>query len=241
MNIVRLALHRPYTFLVLGIAILLLGLSAILRTPTDIFPNINIPVVTVVWYYDGLNNNETEKRITTYSEFSISFFVNDIRTIESQTIPGLVVEKIYFQPDVNVDLAMSQVVSATNSIRAFLPPGAQPPIIMQYSASTVPVLQLALSSDRLSESELYDYGVYRIRQQLAPIPGTMLPPPYGGRIRQVMVDIDPAALAAKGITPVGRLQRDQCAESLVADGRREIRGQGLRCPHQQSRRRRFHS
>ncbi len=202
MNIVRLALHRPYTFLVLGIAILLLGLSAILRTPTDIFPNINIPVVTVVWYYDGLNNNETEKRITTYSEFSISFFVNDIRTIESQTIPGLVVEKIYFQPDVNVDLAMSQVVSATNSIRAFLPPGAQPPIIMQYSASTVPVLQLALSSDRLSESELYDYGVYRIRQQLAPIPGTMLPPPYGGRIRQVMVDIDPAALAAKGITPL---------------------------------------
>ena len=176
--------------------------SAILRTPTDIFPNINIPVVTVVWYYDGLNNNETEKRITTYSEFSISFFVNDIRTIESQTIPGLVVEKIYFQPDVNVDLAMSQVVSATNSIRAFLPPGAQPPIIMQYSASTVPVLQLALSSDRLSESELYDYGVYRIRQQLAPIPGTMLPPPYGGRIRQVMVDIDPAALAAKGITPL---------------------------------------
>jgi multidrug efflux pump subunit AcrB len=202
MNVVRFALHRPYTFLVLGIAIVLLGLSAILRTPTDIFPNINIPVVTVVWYYDGLNNNETEKRITTYSEFSISFFVNDIRTIESQTIPGLVVEKIYFQPDVNVDLAMSQVVSATNSIRAFLPPGAQPPIIMQYSASTVPVLQLALSSDRLSESELYDYGVYRIRQQLAPIPGTMLPPPYGGRIRQVMVDIDPAALSAKGITPL---------------------------------------
>jgi multidrug efflux pump subunit AcrB len=202
MNVVRFALHRPYTFLVLGIAIVLLGLSAILRTPTDIFPNINIPVVTVVWYYDGLNNNETEKRITTYSEFSISFFVNDIRTIESQTIPGLVVEKIYFQPNVNVDLAMSQVVSATNSIRAFLPPGAQPPIIMQYSASTVPVLQLALSSDRLSESELYDYGVYRIRQQLAPIPGTMLPPPYGGRIRQVMVDIDPAALSAKGITPL---------------------------------------
>ncbi len=202
MNIVRFALHRPYTFLVLGIAILLLGVSAVLRTPTDIFPNVDIPVVTVVWYYDGLNNNETEKRITTYSEFSISFFVNNIRTIESQTIPGLVVEKIYFQPDVNVDLAMSQVVSATNSIRAFLPPGAQPPIIMQYSASTVPVLQLALSSDRLSESELYDYGVYRIRQQLAPIPGTMLPPPYGGRIRQVMVDIDPAALAAKGITPL---------------------------------------
>ncbi len=232
MNIVRLALHRPYTFLVLGIAILLLGLSAILRTPTDIFPNINIPVVTVVWYYDGLNNNETEKRITTYSEFSISFFVNDIRTIESQTIPGLVVEKIYFQPDVNVDLAMSQVVSATNSIRAFLPPGAQPPIIMQYSASTVPVLQLALSSDRLSESELYDYGVYRIRQQLAPIPGTMLPPPLwrphppgDGRYR-------PRRAGRQGHYAARCLQRDQYAEPLTADGRREIRRQGLRCPHQ---------
>jgi multidrug efflux pump subunit AcrB len=201
MNIVRTALHRPYTFIVLGIAIVLLGLSAIWRTPTDIFPNINIPVVTVVWYYDGLSDNETEKRITTFSEFSISLFVSDIRTIESQTLPGLAVEKIYFQPNVNIDLAMSQIVSATNSIRAYLPPGAQPPSITQYSASSVPVLQLALSSDRLSESELYDYGKYRIRQQIAPIPGAVLPPPYGGRIRQVMVDIDPAALSAKGITP----------------------------------------
>src|SRR6267154_2432836 len=108
MGIVRLALHRPYTFLVLGIVILLLGLAAVRRTPTDIFPAVNIPVVTVVWYYDGLNTNETEKRITTYSEFSISFFVNDIKNIESQTIPGLVVEKIYFQPNVNLDLAISQ-------------------------------------------------------------------------------------------------------------------------------------
>ena len=202
MGIVRLALRRPYTFLVSGILILLLGTSALLRTPTDVFPAINIPVVTVVWYYDGLNAAETERRLSTYTEFSESFFVNNLRTIESQTTAGLVVQKLYFQPDVNIDLAVAQTVSATNSIRAFLPEGTQPPIIMQYSASSVPVLQLSLSSDKLTESELYDYGIYRIRQQLAPIPGTLLPPPYGGKIRQVMVDINPAKLAGTGLTPL---------------------------------------
>ncbi|WP_342630067.1 efflux RND transporter permease subunit [Nguyenibacter vanlangensis] len=202
MGIVGLALRRPYTFLVAGVLILLLGVSAIFRTPTDVFPAIDIPVVTVVWYYDGLNAPETEKRISTYTEFSESFFVNNLRTIESQTTPGLVVQKLYFQPNVNIDLAVAQTVSATNSIRAFLPEGTQPPIIMQYSASSVPVLQLALSSDKLTESDLYDYGIYRIRQQLAPIPGTLLPPPYGGKIRQVMVDIDPAKLAGTGLTPL---------------------------------------
>ncbi|MBM9403293.1 efflux RND transporter permease subunit [Gluconacetobacter azotocaptans] len=202
MGIVGFALRRPYTFLVGGVLILLLGVTAIFRTPTDVFPSIDIPVVTVVWYYDGLDAAETEKRISTYTEFSESFFVNNLRTIESQTTPGLVLQKLYFQPGVNVDLAMAQTVSATNSIRAFLPPGVQPPIIMQYSASSVPVLQLSLSSDKLTESDLYDYGIYRVRQQLAPIPGTMLPPPYGGKIRQVMVDIDPAKLAGTGLTPL---------------------------------------
>lgn len=202
MGIVAFALRRPYTFLVAGVLILLLGISAIFRTPTDVFPNIDIPVVTVVWYYDGLDANETEKRLSTYTEFSESFFVNNLRTIESQTTPGLVLQKLYFQPGVNVDLAVAQTVSATNSIRALLPPGVQPPIIMQYSASSVPVLQLSLSSDKLTESELYDYGLYRIRQQLAPVPGTMLPPPYGGKIRQVMVDIDQTKLAGVGLTPL---------------------------------------
>jgi multidrug efflux pump subunit AcrB len=202
MGIVRLALRRPYTFLVAGILVVLLGSAALLRTPTDVFPNINIPVVTVVWYYDGLNAAETERRLSTYTEFSESFFVNNLRNIESQTTPGLVVQKLYFQPNVNIDLAVAQTVSATNSIRAFLPEGTQPPIIMQYSASSVPVLQLSLSSDRLSESELYDYGIYRMRQQLAPVPGTLLAPPYGGKVRQVMVDIDPAKLAGTGLTPM---------------------------------------
>ncbi|MEN3175812.1 efflux RND transporter permease subunit [Gluconobacter sp. OJA] len=202
MGIVAFALRRPYTFLVAGVLILLLGITAVFRTPTDVFPNIDIPVVTVVWYYDGLDAAETEKRISTYTEFSESFFVNNLRTIESQTTPGLVLQKLYFQPGVNVDLAVAQTVSATNSIRALLPPGIQPPIIMQYSASSVPVLQLSLSSEKLTESELYDYGIYRIRQQLAPIPGTMLPPPYGGKIRQVMVDIDETKLAGVGLTPL---------------------------------------
>ena len=202
MGIVAFALRRPYTFFVTGVLILLTGVTALFRTPTDVFPAIDIPVVTVVWYYDGLDAAETEKRLSTYTEFSESFFVNNLRTIESQTTPGLVLQKLYFQPGVNVDLAVAQTVSATNSIRAFLPPGVQPPIIMQYSASSVPVLQLSLSSDHLTESELYDYGVYRIRQQLAPIPGTMLPPPYGGKIRQVMVDIDSTRLAGLGLTPL---------------------------------------
>lgn len=201
MNFVRFALQRPYTFFVAGIAIVLLGVAAIRSTPTDVFPNIDIPVVTVVWDYQGLTGEEMEQRFTTYSEFSISFFVDNIRNIESQTIPGTVVEKIYFQPNVNLDLAISQIVSATNSIRAFMPPGTQPPIIMQFSASTVPVLQLSLSSETLSETALYDYGVYRVRQQLAPIQGVTLPSPYGGKRRQIMIDMDQAALTARGMTP----------------------------------------
>ncbi|MBL7234732.1 efflux RND transporter permease subunit [Komagataeibacter oboediens] len=202
MGIVGFALRRPYTFLVGGVLILLLGIAAIFRTPTDVFPEIDIPVVTVVWYYEGLDAAEAEKRISTYTEFSESFFINNLRTIESQTTPGLVLQKLYFQPGVNVDLAVAQTVSATNSVRAFLPPGMQPPIIMQYSASSVPVLQLSLSSDKLTESDLYDYGLYRVRQQLAPIPGTLLPPPYGGATRQVMIDINTTKLNGLGLTPL---------------------------------------
>ncbi|MFT9331062.1 efflux RND transporter permease subunit [Acetobacter persici] len=202
MGIVGLALRKPYTFIVGAILVLLLGVSAIFRTPTDIFPNIDIPVITVVWYYDGLSAPETEKRISTYTEFSHSFFVNNLRTIESQTTPGLVLQKLYFQPGVDIGVALGQTVAATQSIRAQLPPGVQPPIIMQYSASSVAVLQLSLSSDKLTESELYDYGVYRLRQQMAPVPGTLLPPPHGGKIRQIMVDIDPTKLQAMKISPL---------------------------------------
>jgi multidrug efflux pump subunit AcrB len=182
--------------------ILFLGGAASYSMRTDIFPEINIPVVTVIWSYTGLSTPEMEQRVTTYSQYSISANVNGIKNIEAQTMAGLSVQKIYFQPDVNIDLAIAQIVAGTNAIRALMPPGIQPPIIVQFNASSVPVLQISLSSDSLSEQQLYDYGIYRMRQQLAPIPGVTLPTPAGGKYRQIMVDIDPTKLVAKGLTPL---------------------------------------
>lgn len=202
MGIVRFALRFPHTFYVVAALIMFLGAVTIFAMPTDIFPEIDIPVVTVIWSYTGLSTPEMEQRVTTYSQYSISSNVNGIRNIEAQTMAGLSVQKIYFQPDVNLDLAISQIVSATNAIRALMPPGIQPPIVVQFNASSVPVLQISLSSDTLNEQQLYDYGIYRIRQLLAPIPGITLPTPSGGKYRQIMVDIDPAKLVAKGLTPL---------------------------------------
>ena len=202
MGIVRFALKYPHTFFVLAAFILVLGVSAILSMPTDIFPEINIPVVTVIWQYTGLSTPEMEQRVTTYSEYSISANVNGIKDIEAQTLNGISVQKLYFQPDVDVDLAIAQVVAATNAIRALMPTGIEPPIVVRYNASSVPVLQIALSSDTLNGAQLYDYGLYRMRQQLAPIPGITLPTPDGGNYRQIMVDIDPVKLQAKGLTPL---------------------------------------
>lgn len=201
MGIVGFALRYRHTFYVLAFMMLFLGGSAILTAPKDIFPNIDIPVVTVIWQYTGLTPDEMEARVTTYSEYSISSGVSDVRNIESQTLSGIAVEKIFFQPNVNIDLAIAQVVSGSNSIRALMPAGIQAPIIVQFNASSVPVLQLSLSSDQLNEQQLYDYGIYQMRQALAPIPGITLPTPYGGKYRQIMVDLDPAALRARGISP----------------------------------------
>ncbi len=200
MWIVRLALRRPYTFVVMGLAIMLLGGLAIATTPTDIFPEIDIPVVSVIWNYEGLSTEEMASRITTYSEYTISSVVSDVRTIESQTYPGVSVIKIYFQPNVNVEGALAQVTAVSQTILRRMPPGAVPPFILQYNASSVPIIQLALSGQTFSEAQLYDYGIYRIRQQIAPIPGITLPLPYGGKPRQIMVDLDPQALLAKSIS-----------------------------------------
>src|SRR3954470_16230434 len=202
MGIVRFALRFPHTFYVVAALILFLGVAAIRSMPTDIFPEIRIPVVTVIWQYTGLTTPEMEQRVTTYSQYSISANVNGIKNIEAQSMNGLSVQKIYFQPDVNLDLAIAQIVAATNAIRALMPPGIQPPVVVPFNASSVPVLQISLSSDTLSEQELYDYGIYRMRQQLAPIAGITLPTPAGGKYRQIMVDIDPAKLVAKGLTPL---------------------------------------
>lgn len=202
MGIVRFALRFPHTFYVLAALILFLGVAAIRSMPTDIFPEIRIPVVTVIWQETGLTTPEMEQRVSTYSQYSISANVNGIKNMEAQTLNGLSIQKIYFQPDVNLDLAIAQIVSATNAIRALMPPGIQPPIVVQFNASSVPVLQLSLNSDSLNEQQLYDFGIYRVRQQLAPVPGVTLPTPAGGKYRQIMVDIDPDKLLSRGLTPL---------------------------------------
>src|ERR1700734_1642884 len=191
MGIVRFALRFPYTFYVLAAFIVLLGVSAITVMPRDIFPEINIPVVSVIWQYTGLSTPEMEQRVTTYSQYSISSNVTGIKNMEAQTLNGISVQKIYFQPGVNIDLAISQIVAATNSIRSLMPAGIQPPIVVQYNASSVPVLQLSLSSDQLNEQQLYDYGIYNLRQQLAPVPCVRFPTPHVRKYRQTAADIDP--------------------------------------------------
>ena len=201
MAIVRFALRFPHTFFVLAALILFLGITAIRTMPADIFPEIDIPVVTVIWQYTGLSTPEMEQRITVYSEYAISANVSGIKNIEAQTLNGVSVQRIYFQSDVNIDLAIAQIISATSAIRALMPPGTQPPIVLQYNASSVPVLQLSLTSETLNQVQLYDYGIYRLRQELAPIQGVTLPAPDGGAWRQIMVDIDPKKLLAKGLTP----------------------------------------
>jgi multidrug efflux pump subunit AcrB len=201
MGIVRFALRFPYTFYVLAAFIVFLGVSAIMVMPEDIFPEIDIPVVSVIWQYTGLSVPEMEQRVTTYSQYSMSTSVTGIKNMEAQTLNGISVQKIYFQPDVNLDLAIAQIVSATNAIRALLPAGIQAPIVVSYNASSVPVLQLSLNSDRLNEQQLYDYGIYNLRQQLAPVQGVTFPTPDGGKYRQIMVDIDPVKLQARGLTP----------------------------------------
>src|ERR1700753_2915007 len=202
MGIVRFALKFPHTFYVVAALIMFLGAVACIQMPTDIFPEIDIPVVTVIWSYTGLSTPEMEQRVTTYSQYSISASVNGIKNIEAQTMAGLSVQKLSFQPDVNLDLAIAQIVSATNSIRALMPPGIQPPIVVQFNASSVPVLQLSLSSDNLNEQQLYDFGIYRARQQLAPVPGVTLPARAGGKYRHIMVDIYPEKLLSRGLTPL---------------------------------------
>ena len=223
MGIVRFALRFPHTFYVVAALILFLGVAAIRSMPTDIFPEIRIPVVTVIWSYTGLSTPEMEQRVTTYSQYSISANVNGIKNMEAQTFNGLSIQKIYFQPDVNLDLAISQIVAATNAIRALMPPGIQPPIVVQFNASSVPVLQLSLNSDNLNEQQLYDFGIYKVRQQLAPIPGVTLPTPAGGKYRQIMVDIDPEKLLSRGLTPLDVVNAVNTQNLTLAVGHGEDR------------------
>jgi multidrug efflux pump subunit AcrB len=202
MGLVKYALKFRVSFYVLSIVIMFLGVGAVVSMPKDVFPSVNIPVVTIIWTYTGLTTPEMEKRVTTYSEYSLSNNINGIRNIESQTMYGVSVIKVYFQPDVNLDLAIAQCVASVNWIRAVMPPGIQPPTVVRYYASSVPVIQLALSSDKSSEQQLFDYGLYRVRQVLTQLPGATLPIPFGGKQRQIMVDLDQQALQAHGLTPM---------------------------------------
>jgi CzcA family heavy metal efflux pump len=202
MWIVRLALARPYTFVVLALVIILLTPVVLLRTPTDIFPDINIPVITLVWNYTGLEPQEMEQRITSNSERSVTTLVNDVEHIESQSLNGIAVVKIYFQPTANVQVALAQTTAIAQTILKGLPPGTTPPLVAIFSASTVPVIQIGLTSDSLSEQQLFDFGNNFIRTQLATVQGAALPFPYGGKQRVISVDIDSAALQSKGLSPV---------------------------------------
>src|SRR5437867_1294303 len=199
MWIVRVALARPYTFVVLALLILIASPVAVLRTPTDIFPNIDIPVIAVAWQFTGLNPEEMEGRITTQYERVLTTTVDNIEHIESTTVNGQAMVKIFLQPNARLDTANAQVTAVSQTILRLLPPGIQPPLIINYSASTVPILQLALSG--LSESQLNDVGLNFLRTQLVTVPGASIPFPYGGKQRQVMVDLDPRLLQSKGLSP----------------------------------------
>ncbi len=201
MWIVRLALRRPYTFVVVALLIGVLGVLSIATMETDIFPKINIPVVTIIWSYGGLSPTDMEDRITTVVERALTTSVNDIQHMESQSYRGISVIKIYFQPGANVNEAVAEVTAQCQQIVRPLPPGITPPLIIRYNAADVPVIQLSLGSDTLSQQEISDLGNNFIRTQLVTVPGTAVPAPYGGKTRVVNVDLDPNALYARGISP----------------------------------------
>ena len=190
MWIVALALRRPYTFVVVALLLLILGPIVIYRTPTDIFPNIDIPVVSILWSYSGLDPEDMANRIVSLTERSLTTTVDDIEHSESQSLNGIAVVKVFFQPHANIEKAIAQITAISQTQLRQLPAGTTPPLIITYNASTVPILQLALSGQKLSEQQLFDYGVNFIRTRLVTIPGAAIPYPYGGKQRQVQVDLD---------------------------------------------------
>jgi len=199
--LVRIALSRPYTFIVLALAIFIISPIVVLRTPVDIFPNINIPVIAVAWSYTGLNPEEMEGRVTTVFERALTTTVENIAHIESTTLNGVSIIKVFLQPTANLATANAQVTAISQTLLRGLPPGTQPPIILNYSASSVPVLQLGLSGKGLSEQQLFDLGVNFLRTQLVTVPGAVIPFPFGGKQRQAMIYLRPDLLLSKGLAP----------------------------------------
>src|ERR1051326_429539 len=215
MWIVRLALRRPYTFVVMAVLIAILGTAAIISMPVDIFPYIDIPVVSVVWNYAGLAPEEMEKRMLTTFERSLTTTVNDIEHIESQAYSGVSVTRVYFQPNARIEVALSQITAIAQTLLRALPPGITPPSIIKYDASSVPIIQLGLESQTLSEQELFDLGQNFIRTQLATIAGASVPLPYGGRFRNVMVDLNPDQMFSKGLSATD-VQNAFASQNLIS-------------------------
>jgi CzcA family heavy metal efflux pump len=222
MWIVRVALDRPYTFIVLALLILLMSPVVLLRTPTDIFPNIDIPVIAVAWQYTGLNPEELEGRITTVYERVLTTTVDNIEHIESTTVNGQAIVKIFLQPNASLENANAQVTAVSQTILRQLPPGALPPLIINYSASSVPIIQLGLSGKGLTEQQLNDLGQNFLRPQLVTVPGAVIPFPYGGKQRQVMIDLSPTLLQAKGLSPQDVLTAVQQQNVILPSGTAKI-------------------
>jgi multidrug efflux pump subunit AcrB len=222
MWVVRIALDRPYTFVVLSLIILILSPLVILRTPTDIFPNINIPVIAVVWNYNGLNAEEMEGRLTSSYERALTTLVDNVQHIESTTYSGIALVKIFLQPGASLDTANAQVTAASQFLLRQTPPGTLPPEILNYSASNVPILQLGLSGDNLSEQQLNDLGLNFLRTQLITVPGATVPYPYGGKQRQVMIAFNPGRLQAKGLSPTDVLNAVSAQDLVLPSGTAKI-------------------
>lgn len=227
MWIVQLALRRPYTFVVMALLILILGVSTIIKTPTDVFPVIDIPVVSVIWQFGGISPSEMEKRIATISERAATTTVNNIEHIESQSLSGITVIKFYFQPGVKGEAAVAQLTAIMQTILRVMPPGVTPPLILQYSASSVPILQMGVGSKTLSEQQLFDLGLNFVRTQLATVQGAAVPLPYGGKARQIMVDLDLPALQAKGLTAVDVSNAISAQNLIIPAGTAKMGGQEL--------------
>ena len=224
MWIVKLALKRPYTFVVMSILILVMGGVAIFRTPTDIFPNINIPVVSIIWNYNGLVPKDMSDRIVSVTERNMTTVVDNIEHVESQSLYGIAVVKVFLQPNASLDRAIAQITAASQTQLRQLPAGTTPPLVIAYSASSVPVLQLALSGKGLSEQQLNDYGLNFIRTQLITIPGTAVPYPYGGKQRQVQVDLNPEALESKGLSALDVVNAITVQNLILPTGTSKIGG-----------------
>ncbi|HMA82557.1 MAG TPA: efflux RND transporter permease subunit, partial [Candidatus Binatia bacterium] len=222
MWIVRLALRRPYTFIVVALLLVVLGVVTLQRMPTDIFPDVDIPVVTVIWSYTGISPEDMEKRVVTVSERAFTTTVNDIEHMESQSMYGVGVIKVFFHPSAKIEMAVAQITSISQALLRIFPPGFTAPLIIRYSASSVPILQLSVTSKVLPEEQLFDYANSFVRTQLATVQGAAVSLPYGGKARQIMVDLNPKALSGYGLSAIDVVNAINAQNLVLPSGTAKI-------------------